>query len=93
LGSTLSLLAHLIAGPKIKLKGPNFGPKIGSTLSLSAQITAKQKFRLKIAQLWARPNIEPSYLKYRLHEFIVKFNIKFIKGSCHVFGEGKYSGF
>jgi hypothetical protein len=42
LGSTLSLLAQLGAGPKTEPKGPNFGPKIGSTLSLSTQITAKQ---------------------------------------------------
>jgi hypothetical protein len=33
------------------------------------------------AQLWARPKFEPIYLKYQLHEFIVKFNIKKCKGS------------
>ncbi len=53
LGSTLSFLAQLRAGPKIEPKGPNFGPKIGSTLSLSTQI-------------WARPKFEPIYLKYLL---------------------------
>jgi hypothetical protein len=39
-----------------------------------------EPFLVHETKSWAKPNIEPSYLKYRLHEFIVKFNVKFIKG-------------
>jgi hypothetical protein len=50
-------LAHLIAGPKIELKGTGFGPKPGSTLSLSAQNTGKQKISSKLK---FEPKIRPN---------------------------------
>ncbi len=61
--------------PENRLNFKSFGSNYGQAKIFDSKLSRAKCFFL------ARPNIEPRYLKYRLHEFIVKFNIKFIKGS------------
>jgi hypothetical protein len=83
-----AFLAQLRAGPKTEPKGPNFWSEnrlnfksFDSNYGQAKYFDLTQIWAENQAQLWARPKFELIYLKYQLHEFIVKFNIKKCKGS------------
>jgi hypothetical protein len=70
-GQNFSLLGPILS-PGSKFFGPlgsNLNPFLAQDLVIRLNLSQAQYYKFLL------------YLKYQLHEFIVKFNIKFLKGS------------